>query len=52
VLDEYFGFKDASNIVIIKEISETEMTLAITVNVAEAVPDAPVIMFHMTFEAQ
>lgn len=52
VLDEYFAYKDASNVVIIKEISETEMTVAITINVAEVVPDAPVLMFHMTFEAQ
>jgi len=51
VLDEYFGLKDAEIIVVIKEISETEMTVAIAVNAVLAVSDKPSHMFHLTFEA-
>ena len=51
VLDEYIGFKDASIVVILKEISETEMTIAIAMHAAEADPARASHMVHLTFEA-
>ena len=52
VLDEYFGFKDLNIIVIIKDLTETEMNVAIAINAAEADPTRASNMVHLTFEAQ
>lgn len=52
ILDEYLGYKEASILVIIKEISETELTVAIGIHASVDAPDLPVYLFHMTFEAQ
>ena len=47
----YFGYKDASAIIIIKEIDNGQMEIAMSINLVEQVPDAPVLMFHMTLVA-
>jgi len=51
VLDEYFGFKDASIVVILKELSDTEMTVAIALHAAQVDPTRATHMVHLTFEA-
>jgi len=51
VLDEYLGFKDATIVVILKEISETEMTVAIAMHAAQADPARATHMVHLTFVA-
>jgi PKD repeat protein len=51
VLDEYFGFKDASIVVIIKELSETEMNVAIGMHASQTDPARVTHMVHLTFEA-
>jgi len=51
VLDEYFAFKDANNIVIIKEISEDEFTVAIALNAAIEDGTLATQMIHLTFVA-
>ena len=51
VLDEYLGFKDASIVVIVKELSETEMNVAIGMHASEKDPSRVTFMVHLTFEA-
>jgi PKD repeat protein len=51
--DEYFGIKEANGFVIIKDITETTMNVAMSLGVVEH-PDLytlPAIMFHLSFEA-
>lgn len=52
VIDEYFGFKDASTVVLIKEVSETTLTVAIGIHAALSAHEYPTHMLHMSFEAQ
>lgn len=54
ITGEYFGFKDANSFTIIKDISETEMNVAISIGVVQD-PNyytIPTLMFHLSFEAQ
>jgi len=51
---DYFGIKEANGFVIIKDITETTMNVALSLGVVEH-PDLytlPTIMFHLSFEAQ
>lgn len=53
ITGEYFGFKEANGFVIIKDISETTMNVAISIGVVED-PNfytIPTLMFHLSFEA-
>ena len=53
ITDEYFGFKDANAFVIIKDITETTMNVAISIGAVEH-PDLytfPTLMFHLSFES-
>ena len=58
IIDEYMGFRDYSMVVIIKNINETHMNVAIVLHAVEpsaANPDAyklPSHMLHMTFVAK
>ena len=51
IVSDYLGFKDATSTIIIKEISETKMNLAITLHGVEAAHEYPSHMFHMTLKA-
>ncbi|MCG2461791.1 PKD domain-containing protein [Flavobacteriaceae bacterium F89] len=51
VLGEYLGFKDSKVLVILKEISETTMNVAIGIHTEPAVYDKPTLLFHLSFEA-
>jgi len=53
ITSEYFGIKEANGIVIIKDLTETSMGVAISIGVVED-PNyytIPTIMLHLTFEA-
>ncbi len=52
ILDEYLGFKETSNIVILKEITQTTMNVAIAIHTEPDAYDVPTLFFHLTFEAQ
>ena len=52
VLGDYFGFIDHSSIVIVKNITETEMNVCIALYGAEAAPTMPTHFFHLTFKAE
>ncbi|NKI27536.1 PKD domain-containing protein [Arenibacter sp. 6A1] len=51
ILDEYLGFKETSNIVIIKEITETTMNVAMGIHTEETAYDIPTLFFHLTLES-
>ncbi len=53
ITGEYFGFKEAAGFVIIKDITETTMNVAISIGVVQD-PNyytIPTLMFHLSFEA-
>ena len=53
ITDDYFGFKDANGFVIIKDITETTMNVALSIG-AVPHPDLytfPTLMFHLSFES-
>lgn len=53
ILGEYLGYKETSNIVILKEITETTMNVAMGIH-TEPSPDffaTPTLFFHLTFES-
>jgi len=52
VLDEYLAFKDATNVVIIKSITETHMHVAIVLHAAQTNPATATHMLHLTLVAQ
>lgn len=54
ITSDYFGFKDANGFVIIKDITETTMNVALSIG---AVPHPelytfPTLMFHLSFEVE
>ncbi|SIQ91695.1 PKD domain-containing protein [Maribacter ulvicola] len=51
ILGEYLGFKDYSNVVILKEINETTMNVALGIHTEPSVFDKPTLFLHLTFEA-
>lgn len=52
ILDEYLGFKETSNLVILKEITQTTMNVAIAIHTEPKAFDTPTLLFHLTFESQ
>ncbi|MCQ0111015.1 PKD domain-containing protein [Zhouia sp. CL16] len=51
VLDEYLGFKDKKVLVILKELTENTMNVAIGIHTEPTVYDKPTLLFHLSFEA-
>ncbi len=51
ILDEYLGFKETSNIVILKELTETTMNVAIAIHTEPSFFDTPTLFFHLTLES-
>lgn len=51
ILGEYLGYKETSNIVIIKELTETTMNVAMGIHTEQAFYDVPTLFFHLTFES-
>ena len=51
VLGDYFGFIDHSSIVIVKDITETQMHVVIALYGYEKDPTKPTHFFHLTFKA-
>lgn len=51
ILGEYLGYKETSNIVILKEITETTMNVALGIHTVEEAYDTPTLFFHLTFES-
>ncbi len=51
ILAEYLGFKDASTVVILKEITETTMNVALGIHTEPSVFDKPTLLFHLSLEA-
>ncbi|UNY99799.1 PKD domain-containing protein [Zhouia spongiae] len=51
VLDEYFGFKDKKVLVILKEINETTMNVALGIHTVPEAYEYPTLLFHLSFEA-
>ncbi|SMO65669.1 PKD domain-containing protein [Saccharicrinis carchari] len=52
VLNEYFGFKEYSIVVIIKEITETHLHVAIALHGSQDDPSKPTNLVHLTFYAK
>jgi PKD repeat protein len=52
ILGDYFGFIDHSSLVIVKDITETEMHVAIALYGYEKDPTKPTHFFHLTFKAE
>lgn len=51
ILGEYLGFKETSNIVILKEITETTMNVALGIHTEQDFYDTPTLFFHLTLES-
>lgn len=51
ILGEYLGYKETSNIVIIKELTETTMNVAMGIHTEQSFFDTPTLFFHLTFES-
>ncbi|MGF1557756.1 MAG: PKD domain-containing protein [Flavobacteriaceae bacterium] len=51
ILGEYLGFKDASTVVILKEITETTMNVALGIHTEPSVYDKPTLLFHLSLES-
>lgn len=51
ILGEYIGFKDSEVLVIVKEITETTMNVALGIHTEPSVYDKPTLLFHLTFES-
>jgi PKD repeat protein len=51
ILGEYLGFKETSNIVILKEITETTMNVALAIHTEQDFYDTPTLFFHLTLES-
>lgn len=51
ILGEYLGFKETTTIVILKEITETTMNVALGIHTVEAAFDKPTLFFHLTLES-
>ncbi|MFT4566074.1 MAG: PKD repeat protein [Saprospiraceae bacterium] len=51
ILDEYLGFKETSNILILKEITETTMNVAMGIHTVPEAFDVPTLFFHLSFES-
>ena len=51
ILSEYLGYKETSNIVIIKELTETTMNVAMGIHTEQTFYDTPTLFFHLTFES-
>ncbi|MDT7828295.1 PKD domain-containing protein [Pricia sp. S334] len=51
ILGEYLGFKDASLVVILKEITETTMNVALGIHTEPSVFEKPTLLFHLSLEA-
>ncbi|MGB5554348.1 MAG: PKD domain-containing protein [Flavobacteriaceae bacterium] len=51
LLGEYLGYKEISNIVILKQLTETTMNVAMGIHTVEEAYDTPTLFFHLTFES-
>jgi PKD repeat protein len=51
ILGEYIGFKDLTTIVIVKEITETTMNVALGIHTEPSLYDKPTLFFHLTLES-
>lgn len=51
LLTEYLGFKDAKVLVIVKEITDKTMNVALGIHTEPTVYLKPTLLFHLTFEA-
>ena len=51
ILSEYFGFKDAKILVILKDINEKTMNVALGIHTEPSVYAKPTLLFHLSFEA-
>ena len=51
VLTEYLVYKDASSFVILKEITENYMNIALGIHTEASIIDKPTLLFHMSLES-
>lgn len=51
VMDEYFGFKEKNYLVILKDIDENNMNVAISIATVPEAYQYPTLLFHLSFEA-
>lgn len=51
ILGEYLGYKETSNIVILKEITETTMNVALGIHTEQSFFDTPTLFFHLSLES-
>jgi len=52
ILGEYFGFKEKKVLVILKDITETTMNVAIGIATEPTAYEYPTLLLHLSFEAQ
>ncbi|WP_026815224.1 PKD domain-containing protein [Arenibacter certesii] len=51
ILGEYLGFKDSKVLVILKDITETTMNVALGIHTEPSVYDKPTLLFHLSLES-
>ncbi len=52
IIDEYFGFKEKKVLVVLKDITETTMNVALGIATEPAAYEYPTLLLHLSFEAQ
>jgi hypothetical protein len=52
ILTEYLAYKDAGSFVILKEITENYMNIALGIHTEPSIIDKPTLLFHMSLEAE
>ena len=51
-LTEYLAYKDAGTFVILKELTENYMNIALGIHTEASIIDKPTLLFHMSLEAE
>ena len=52
ILTEYLAYKDAGTFVILKELTENYMNIALGIHAETSIIDKPTLLFHMSLEAE
>lgn len=52
ILTEYLAYKDAGTFVILKELTENYMNIALGIHTEASIIDKPTLLFHMSLEAE
>ena len=52
ILTEYLAYKDMGSFVILKELTENYMNIAMGIHTEASIIDKPTLLFHMSLEAE